>query len=199
LVAAASPSNVARRVNRGRKKIRQSAFSDHSLRIKTAKRAHRHTSEHCERARLTPLYYPSSRAGGPTARSPNEPARSLDSRLRSRHLSICSQTRCIHRGLPFLQSRRGRRWTGDARWSYSKRSSGNIRMELVRFARSRRSWVCTGGWCDNCRRVRFHRSEQTGGAEQSPAYRPAHSPEQSLFESGLPIRLAEKRAGNPDR
>ena len=34
------------------------------------------------------------------------------------------------------------RWTGDARWSYSKRSGGNMRMERGRFARSRRNWAC---------------------------------------------------------
>ena len=61
-------------------------------------------------------------------------------------------------GLPCLRSGRGGRWTGDARWSYSKRSGGNMCMELVRFVRSRRNWGCIGEWCDRPWLVRFRRS-----------------------------------------
>src|ERR1019366_8206191 len=60
--------------------------------------------------------------------------------------------------LPCRESRRGGRWTGDARWSYSKRSGGNMRMERARFVQSRRNWACIGGWCDKRWPVRFRRS-----------------------------------------
>ena len=39
-----------------------------------------------------------------------------------------------------------------------KRLGGNMRMEPVRFARSRRSWGCIGGWCGKRWRGPFRRS-----------------------------------------